>query len=177
MQNERSKNHSIPFIALTETWLKSYIKDAQLHIPNYVVSRSDRDKHTGGGVLLFSHQNIPVSEKFEFDDGICQGLICKFDTVKMYVIAAYRPPDASNESSAALIEFMSSMIEMGDHSYTLCITGDFNFPNIDWDTFSVSSGGQSDSYISGKRFLLFVSDKFLNQLSMCQLPNTKFKYS
>ena len=62
IQEEKRKNHSLPFIALTETWLKSYMSDAQLHIPGYTVSRSDRGSRVGGGVLLYSHVNIPVSE-------------------------------------------------------------------------------------------------------------------
>ena len=52
VQEEVSKKHALPFIALTETWLKSYITDAQLHVPGYLVSRSDRDSRVGGGVLL-----------------------------------------------------------------------------------------------------------------------------
>jgi len=68
VQEEKSKNHSLPFIALTETWLKSYVSDAQLHVPGYVVSRPDRDARVGGGVLLYSHGNIPVSECHTFDD-------------------------------------------------------------------------------------------------------------
>ena len=58
IQKEKSKNHSLSFIALTETWLKSYMSDAQLQIPGYSVSRSHRDARLGGGVLLYSHVNL-----------------------------------------------------------------------------------------------------------------------
>ena len=36
------KHRQIPFIALTETWLKPYIHDSQVNIEGYLVSRSDR---------------------------------------------------------------------------------------------------------------------------------------
>ena len=52
IHEEKANNHVLPFLAITETWLKSYISDAQLHIPGYVVSRSDRDSRIGGGILL-----------------------------------------------------------------------------------------------------------------------------
>ena len=35
LENQRLKGHLYPFIALTETWLKSYHHDAQLTIPGY----------------------------------------------------------------------------------------------------------------------------------------------
>ena len=48
IHEEKANNHSIPFISITESWLKSYISDAQVNIPGYMVSRSDR----GGRVRL-----------------------------------------------------------------------------------------------------------------------------
>ena len=89
IEMEKGKNHALPFIAITETWLKSYISDAQLHIPHYVVSRGDRNKRIGGGVLLYSNINIPLSECTEFDDNICPALFCKFDTVKLCIAIVY----------------------------------------------------------------------------------------
>ena len=108
IKEENLKHHSIPFIALTETWLKSYISDAQLHISGYVVSRSDRDARVGGGVLLYSHANIPVSECSTFDDGTCEGIFCKFSTIKTCVAVVYRPPNAPLSSFNALLSFLSS---------------------------------------------------------------------
>ena len=78
---ELSKNHCLPFIAVTETWLKGYIKDAQLNILNYVVSQSDRNQRIGGCVILYSHENVPVTNCTTYDDGICQVLFCCFETI------------------------------------------------------------------------------------------------
>ena len=107
VQEEVSKNHTLPFIALTETRLKSYIADAQLHVPGYLVSRSDRDSRVGGGVILYSHVNIPVSKTEKFDDSSCQGLgiFCQFRTIKTCVAVDYRPSSAPASSFASLIHF------------------------------------------------------------------------
>ena len=81
------------------------MSDAQLQIPGYSVSRSDRDARMGGGVLLYSHVNLPVSECNTFDDGTCEGLFCSFSTMKTCVAVAYRPPNSSLSSFKALLSF------------------------------------------------------------------------
>ena len=48
----------------------------------------------GGGVPLYTHLNIPVSEREAFNKGICQGLFFRFSTIKTCVAVAYRPPNA-----------------------------------------------------------------------------------
>ena len=167
IKEEKLKHHSFPFVALTETWLKSYISDAQLRIPGYTVSRSDRDARTGGGVLLYSHVNIPVSECTKFDDGTCEGIFCKFSTVKTCVAVAYRPPNAPLASFDALLSFFSSCISrVDDDSYDLMITGDYNLPNIDWHTGSLNSMGTSDIQESGQSLLSFMSRHLLSQYVM-----------
>ena len=85
IEGERAKKHSLPFIALSETWLKSYISDAQLHIPGYALSRCDRQGRVGGGVLLYSHEDIPVSSVTTFDDGVCQAVFVTFLTAKICI--------------------------------------------------------------------------------------------
>ena len=84
MEYEKGQSHNIPFIALTETWLNPNILDAQVSLPNYIVTRCDRAGR-GGGVLLFSHEDVPLEESRRFDDGVCQVLFCKFAVAKTLV--------------------------------------------------------------------------------------------
>ena len=164
IENERKQKHVIPFIALTETWLKSYIADAQMNIPGYITSRCDRDKRVGGGVLLYSHEDIPLSSCEIFDDSVCQALFAVFHTVKMCVAIVYRPPNASQSSFQNIMKFLKNNIaELDDDSYQFCISGDFNFPLIDWQSLSVSSGASSDTANSANCLLSFMSDSLMNQ--------------
>ena len=164
IQERSTHGHCLPFIALTETWLKSYISDAQLHIPGYVVSRSDREKRVGGGVLLYSHTNIPVSMSDSFDDGICEGLFCKFGTANTCVAVAYRPPNAPVSSFNSLLNFFSSCIDLlNDDSLDLLICGDFNLPLINWDPLTLLPGGSSDTQQSAQSLLAFMSKYLLSQ--------------
>ena len=91
IQDERQNNHSFPFLAVTESRLKSNILDSQLHIPCYVVSRSDRGKRIGGGVLLYSHANLPISMAEMFDDGMCLVVFSLFETVRLCVVDHQMP--------------------------------------------------------------------------------------
>ena len=164
VQEEVSKNHALPFIALTEIWSKSYIADAQLHVPGYLVSRSDRDSRVGGGVLLYSHVNIPISKTEKFDDGSCQGIFCQFRTIKTCVAVGYKPPNAPTSSFASLIHFFSRCKDViSDESYDFCFTGDFNLPAIDWERHTIFPGGTLDVQQSATLLLNFMSDHFLSQ--------------
>ena len=168
IHEERARNHSLPFVALTETWLKPYMSDAQLHVPGYTISRCDRSGRVGGGVLLYSHINIPVSECETFDDGTCEGLFCRFSTINTCVIVAYRPPNAPLSSFNSLLEFFSSCIHLvNDDSYDIMITGDYNLPSIDWQTVSVSLGGPSETQLSAHSLLNFMAKHLLSQYVLC----------
>ncbi len=161
---ELSKSHCLPFIAVTETWLKYYIKDAQVNIPNYVVSRCDRNKRIGGGVLLYSHENVPVTSCATYDDGICQVLFCCFETIAKTVTVCYRPPNAPSSSFQKAMTFIESQLsEINNDSYKHCITGDFNFPLINWDAGLISPGGTLDEKTIADILLKFISDNLMNQ--------------
>ena len=157
-------NHSIPFVVLTETWLKSYVTNAQLHIPGYEVSRCDRNKKRGGGVLLYSHQNLPISQESLLDDGTCQVLFCRFDTIKTCLAIIYRPPHSSSSSFKNIIKFLESEYEaLGDDSYKMCFTGDFNFPGIDWESQTIQPGESLEDQASANLLLNFMSTNLLCQ--------------
>ena len=161
---ERQDNHLIPFVALTETWLKSYVSDAQLQIPGYDITRCDRESRVGGGVLLYSHESMPQTSYDVFDDGICQGLFAVFETSKVCIANIYRPPNAIAESFMTLLQFLRKNIEaINDDSYQLNIVGDFNLPCIEWETLAVRPGSTSVTAASASTLLGFMSDYLLNQ--------------
>ena len=105
LENQRLKGHLYPFIALTETWLKSYHHDAQLTIQGYSLCRSDRSNRKGGGVLLYTLDSIPVTSYKSYDDGICQAITCVFSSIKTFILVVYRPPDASTGSFGKVLQF------------------------------------------------------------------------
>ena len=154
----------VKFIAITETWLQPHISDAQVQIENFSISRSDRLDRIGGGVALYSHINYPVTSTRTFDDGTCEGLFTTFPTVKMCIFVLYRPPSACTDSFNRLLQFVEKcVIEDADDTYQLSITGDLNFPFINWESMTFERGASADSQQSAKAFL-----SITNRLMMTQ---------
>ena len=65
---EEHINNSVPILALSETWLKPHIANAQINIQNYQIVRQDRISRDRGGVLLYVHNHLPTSNTDNFDD-------------------------------------------------------------------------------------------------------------
>ena len=70
----------IPYIALTETWLKSFITDAQIAIENYHTVRADRKKRDRGGTMMYIHNNVATTEEDSYDNDKCEVAICTVES-------------------------------------------------------------------------------------------------
>ena len=117
--------------------------------------------------MLYSHLNIPISEKVEYDDGTCEALICKFETIKTFIVVVYRPPESDVKNFDSLLKFVSGYIESIGNGYKVMISGDFNLRHICWDTFTVMPGGSSSEASCAERLLSFISKHMLNQYVRC----------
>ena len=150
LTEELARNHSVPFVVLTETWLKSHIEDAQVEIPGYNLFRSNRSSRVGGGVLLYSHKKTPITQVKTYDDQIFQALICKFGSTKSIIWTLYRPKDGSVFSFRSYLKLIDDYIADDRDDHELSLFGDFNLPLINWSTNTVSpdkrASGQSASF-------------------------------
>ena len=100
----------IPFIALTETWLKPHITDAQIALPNYSVVRSDRKKSERGGTLIYIRDDIPVTSVEKYDDDICQAVICTLESSNAIIASIYNPPCAPSNSFKSCMQCIQNYI-------------------------------------------------------------------
>ena len=82
----------IPFMSITETWLKGYITDSQVEIPDFNVYRADRSAIKRGGALLYVHNSLIVSRESFSDDGVCQSVLLTIDSLNTVVASIYRLP-------------------------------------------------------------------------------------
>ena len=131
IRDEREHNKFPAFIALTETWLDPHIANAQVQLDHYNITRTDRGERVGGGVMLYSHESIPVTDTRSYDDGTCQGIFCEFATIDVYIILIYRPPQACTPSFSKVIGFIKECVAAAADLSRICLLGDFNFPYID----------------------------------------------
>ena len=82
-------------MAITESWLKTRIADAQITVANYTPYRADRQKRKGGGALLLVHNSILVSDVQYYDNTVCEAVICTIPSMGAVVSSIYRPPDTT----------------------------------------------------------------------------------
>ena len=101
----------IPYIALTETWLKPYISNAQLTIENYHTIRADRIKRERGGTIIYIHNSIATTDEDSYDDDKCEVVICTVEAEKSIISSIYRPPDAEEESFKAALNFIQEYVD------------------------------------------------------------------
>ena len=148
---------------LTETWLKGYISDSQVKIPDYNVHRADRSAIKKGGALIYVHESLTVSNEDSYDDGICQCIILTIDPLETIIASLYRPPGATLASFRKTLSWMQDYLGSSLNS-DIYITGDFNFPNIDWPTLSVSRDLGLNETHCAQALLNFMSTNFLSQV-------------
>ena len=149
-----------PFIAITESWLKGYITDAQIEIAGYQALRSDRPDRVGGGCILYVHNDLVVTDWDHHEDR-CNNLVtCYSKSCNTMIALVYRPPGRETQGYKHLLQRLQDKIDglSGNTSVPdLYIMGDFNYPDINW-----SKGLQQDSQAAEMRE--FINRNFLTQV-------------
>ena len=158
----RHEQH-IPFIALTETWLKSHHSYAQLKIPSYELYRSDREFRIRGGVAAYVHETVEINDCQTFDNRYCEVLMIKMPKLKTMLFNVYRPPNCPECKFQGALNFIKSEIATVDDSWTKFLCGDSNFPQISWECLSIRAGKTKESNQSAKLFLDLLSNHGLEQ--------------
>ena len=141
----------------TETWLNSSILDSEMSIRGYTLHRKDRndaEKHRGGGVALYVHNDLNCvhrDELFEhnFPETIWGDIRCNGGNTLVGV--CYRAPNSLHINDEALYSLIDRVSKE-----EVVIMGDFNFPELDW--------GRADSIGDSHPFIECMSNNFLTQL-------------
>ena len=157
----QSSDKIYPVIALTETWLKPCIADAQIHFEGYDVYRSDRVQRVRGGSLLYIKDNITVTTNKCYDDDICQAVFCLSPSLKLMLFCVYKPCDASVKSFSNMLSFISTCISECENTlgFTILILGDFNFP----DMWSITTEEVISKTTDENNLTNFMNSHFLSQ--------------
>ena len=93
----------LKIIAITETWYKDSIGDAEICLLNYVLYRCDRCNTIGGGVLLYIHESLQSVLCTPLNDvNIYEAVWCTIqlkNNDKMLVGVVYHSPNSSFDNS------------------------------------------------------------------------------
>jgi Endonuclease-reverse transcriptase len=119
-------------ILVTETWFDESVILSGYLSRVYSIMRKDRNRH-GGGVLLMVKSELKA-DLVDNNSSIIEDVWCTFtvDKEKFLFGVIYRPP---NNDEAYLFSVMNSISFMCQNydNHNIIISGDFNFPSIDWE--------------------------------------------
>ena len=123
----------------TETWLTKEHKDGELCIcflGQCDLFRCDRSDRQGGGVLIAAKKHLQAHVQPPKTQ--CETIwisISLHRAKTLYIGCYYRPNSQDNTGCGALVE---SLNRIPIHS-NIIIAGDFNYPDMDWQTKTVTS--------------------------------------
>ncbi len=162
----------LDMIMVTETWLNNNITNNEILPKGYHVIRKDRhaDKR-GGGVLIALREDIAYnrinsrnnspnwSDRIE----IIALELNLLNSKKSLVCACYRPPSCDLEE---WFELFTAFLQETSHYEKVFITGDFNFPDLSWNSNLVSTKSERCISVGSSKFRELTFDFFLNQVNM-----------
>ena len=121
----------------TESWLNdTHSNNEVFNTESYSIFRKDRKNRKGGGVFLaIRHSLNPVSQpELDSDSEIVWAKIDIPGLKNVFVCSFYKPSENDSKSIDELEKSLSK-IPRTSHSWAL---GDFNLPNIDWQTEQIT---------------------------------------
>ena len=160
------QNTKPDIIHLAETWcqpqnfLDSELKNGLLK--NYHMVRKDNTREARGGLITYIHKTLNVMNCSELDDLHTDFSECLFNWIKkdegpkILTGCIYRKGNSSQENDILLHQILE---RVGNQGYGVLLTGDFNLPNIDWDTQTITAPENSPE----QQFLDALNDSFLTQ--------------
>lgn len=156
-------------VSLTETHLTDDIKEAEVHFSNYVHFRTDRSERKKGGVITFvketlaSNTEVLLSESNSF----IEVQMIHVRSLDLVYVNIYRPPACPrNKFGDQLMKIRDVINNLPPPMPTIILTGDVNFPLINWDSETVY-GGTADMRAQAEEFL-----ELAKELCLIQRINT-----
>ena len=157
-------NKGFHIVAVTETWARDEVDDAEIGVEGYTMYRKDRESdmyNKGGGVIIYvkdSLKSVPLTclTDSEFNDSVwCQ---VERDDFQLIIGTCYRSTSSTTENNDELLKLFEKAAEYSASSHIL-IMGDFNYPDIDYDNWNLRLNAAKDSV----KFFDMTQDLFLYQ--------------
>ena len=145
----------------TETWLLPSISSAEIFPPNYEVIRKDRKDGYGGVLLAIKKDFILDSVEIKTTS---EAVFAKLHLGKhssLIIGSAYRPPSSDLAYMDQLCETIEQL-QKENKNAVLWIGGDFNLPDINWDTSTIDRNQVNSA----------INMRFLEMLQNCGLEQS-----
>ena len=159
-------NPNVNLFFVTETWMKPEFDDSIICPKDFNVYRADRVHTKGGGVLVLFKKGLHVThvtsltqstDEFEL---LCVDLFV--DTNKLRFICVYLPPAFASDLGVVK-KVCKTISNLSNSSRKIFILGDFNLPNINWETLEEGNDSEIDPVKAHEYFVHFCLKNCLQQ--------------
>ena len=127
----------------TESWLDSSINSNEVFPPGYIAYRRDRPSDSHGGVFILVSSKFescqPEKLQLQSESEMVWVKISVRGVKDLYVCSFYKKPALRQPGCFSYLETCLQMIPPDSHIW---VGGDFNLPDIDWETDTVRPYGQ-----------------------------------
>ena len=120
----------------TETWLSNTIFDYEIVPAHYTIFRNDRPTR-GGGVMITIKDCIPVTFVSKPTQVEAVSVCLEFPN-PIILCCLYIPPNPSRDLLEDVISYLSNLF-CTYSNHDIVLVGDFNLPDINWNTLSATS--------------------------------------
>ena len=153
-------------MALCESHLRDEILDAEIRMEGYRIFRSDRQSGIKkGGVIMYLRDDFGADVKIlsSGSTGEVEWLALKSQRRRLVLITIYRPPTCSTQAFRKALEEIQNALDMlSAPQPTIIMTGDLNFPLLDWVSEEVAAG-TTDMRSQAELFLEFAHMNMIEQ--------------
>lgn len=129
---------------LSQLWLNPDIRYNELAPPGYKIMRNDSESRGGGVAIVRDYVECIRLQGIQNHESVW----CNVRIGNAFVLlgAIYRAP---NKSASYLQDIKSYLDQHKPRHGCIILSGDFNLPDIDWDSFTVGSqeGPECDALI------------------------------
>jgi hypothetical protein len=120
----------IDILVINETKLDSNDEESDYEVENYTKIQRNRGFNRGGGIIVYAHEKHKITNIELHDVLEIISFNIKFGSEKpTQIIAAYRPPYATNED--AFFSALEEKVQLMTNSANTIIIGDLNFDQLD----------------------------------------------
>ena len=139
---ELIETHQPDIICGQESHIDSTFTNGEIFPLRYNVSRKDRDIHGGGVFIAVSNKYISTTEySLDTDCEIIWSKISIIGSKPLLIASFYRTTDDNMDPLLALNQSLRKLSNNGPLP-NIILGGDLNFPDIDWENYTVKPNPQ-----------------------------------